>query len=130
VDLRIGDCDLESPAGHEAHEYLIANPFACRSFGIHGVEQACADGLQSTADEPEQRDDTDLGQRKALYDGGDGERDDEREHPDSGSDGTGVVDALKVDREVVKQCEVCSSEEEHEHGAYPNVAFLDLRAKG
>jgi len=129
VDLRIGDRDLESPTGHEAYEYLIANPLACRSIGVHSVEESCADGLQRTTDEPEQRDDANLGQRKALYDGGDGERDDEREHSDSGSDRTGVVDALKIDREVVEQCEVCSSEEEHEHRAYPDVALHNLRAK-
>jgi hypothetical protein len=129
VNLRIGDRDLESPTGHEAHEYLIANPLACRSVCIHGVEQTCPDGFQGTADEPEQRDNADLGQRKALHDGGDGERDDEREHPDSGSDGTGVVDALEVDREVVEQCEVCSSEKEHKHRAHPDVALHNLRAK-
>jgi hypothetical protein len=36
------------------------------------------------------------------------------------------VDALEVDWKVVEQCEVCTSEEEHEHRAHPDVAFLDL----
>lgn len=102
MDLRIGDCDLESPTGHKAHEYLIANPLACRSIGVHGVEQTCADSRQGTADEPEQRDDADFGQRKALYNGGDGKRDNEREHPNARSDRTGIVDALEVDRKVVE----------------------------
>ena len=123
MNLRIGDRNLESPASHEADQDLVTDPFACVSVGIHSVEQTCADSFQSTTNQPEQRDNADLGQCKALNDSGNGERDDEREHPDTGSDRTSVVDALEVDRQVVEQCEICPSKEEHKHRSHPDIAF-------
>lgn len=127
MNLCIRDGDLESRASGETDQDLVADPFASRSVGIHGVQESRANGRQCTAKDPERRHDTDLRQCKALDDGGESQWENQCEHPDTRSDRTGFMNTLEIDRKVIQEHEIATPEEEHEDGANPDVALHELR---
>jgi hypothetical protein len=126
--LSILQSDLGGESDCESHNDLEADPFsrACRL--IHGVEQAAANSTERAADEPENGDDADLREGKALRNSCETKRDDQGQHTNTRADRVCVVDALEVDWQVVEDNEVGAGEEDHEECAGPDILFCELRS--
>ena len=102
MDLCVGDCDLECPAIGEANNDLITDPLSGRRLRIHGVEESTSNRAQCSSKNPKERNNADLHECESLDNSGYSQRDDERKHSDAGSDGTGVMNALEIDRQVIE----------------------------
>jgi hypothetical protein len=126
VDLGVGDRNLECPPDCEANQNLVADPFANRGIGVHGVHQSAPSCCQRATEHPKCWYDAEFHQSETLEDRRECKRKDKCQHSDARVDRAAVVDGLEVDGKVIQDREVCSAEEEHESRADRHVALHEL----
>lgn len=99
-DLHGDERDLDTPAGANAREDLVADPFPCAGVDLECFEQSGANGEGRRAEPHEWRVPAEGGDEAADDDGGKGHADKVGDRADAGAFGCGAFDGLEVEGEV------------------------------
>lgn len=117
--------DLIGKAPANASDDLETNPLPDPRVQVEGIDQTAAEKSKHTAGHLGGNCEPSGADEDARRDHGNGDGNDEWKIVDTRHGGTGIVDTLEVDGEIVDRGEVRSGEEDGENTAHSNDTLLD-----